>query len=369
MTVQTSCPRRPPRGFLRRPSRFLQTDCRVIVFREACPMLNFSGQRCPGIAKVGGANGDGGDDVERTGAAAGGSHGGQRGATRIEVQQTTAGARILDCGVRTDGGLQAGLGLARVCLAGLGDVTLVPGGVGELAAPLVQVATDAPVLACMAIAVCRLAGGGRQVSSPWARGRCEPPTARKRTIRPYPGREKPPVAVGVLETRKLPGDDVIAYLAEKLEMPPDKLTLLAAPASSLAGNLQVVARALETALHKLHELKFDLSQVMSGFGAAPLPPVAADELSAIGRTNDAILYGGRVVALGAGRRRPVARDRPESAVVGVARPRRAVRGDLQSLREGFLQDRSAAVQPGSDHFQQPAAPAAAMSSASSKPMS
>jgi methenyltetrahydromethanopterin cyclohydrolase len=28
---------------------------------------------------------------------------------------------------------------------------------------------------------------------------------------------------------------------------------------------------------------------------APLPPVAADELNAIGRTNDAILYGGRVV--------------------------------------------------------------------------
>ena len=28
---------------------------------------------------------------------------------------------------------------------------------------------------------------------------------------------------------------------------------------------------------------------------APLPPVAKDELGAIGRTNDAILYGGRVV--------------------------------------------------------------------------
>jgi methenyltetrahydromethanopterin cyclohydrolase len=52
---------------------------------------------------------------------------------------------------------------------------------------------------------------------------------------------------------------------------------------------------LETALHKLHELKFDLGQVVSGYGTAPLPPVAADEMSAIGRTNDAILYGGRAV--------------------------------------------------------------------------
>jgi methenyltetrahydromethanopterin cyclohydrolase len=63
----------------------------------------------------------------------------------------------------------------------------------------------------------------------------------------------------------------------------------------LAGNLQVVARSLETALHKLYELHFDLNQVISGYGCAPLPPVAADELQAIGRTNDAILYGGRVV--------------------------------------------------------------------------
>ena len=78
-------------------------------------------------------------------------------------------------------------------------------------------------------------------------------------------------------------------------MAADKLTLLAAPAFSMAGNLQVVARSLETALHKLHELKFDLRQVVSGYGVAPLPPLAANELSAIGRTNDAILYGGRVV--------------------------------------------------------------------------
>jgi methenyltetrahydromethanopterin cyclohydrolase len=110
-----------------------------------------------------------------------------------------------------------------------------------------------------------------------------------------PGREQAPVAVGVLETRKLPDDAVIAYLCERLGLPPAKLTLLVAPASSLAGTVQVVARSLETALHKLHELKFDLAKVVSGFGTAPLPPAARDELQAIGRTNDAILYGGRVV--------------------------------------------------------------------------
>ena len=88
---------------------------------------------------------------------------------------------------------------------------------------------------------------------------------------------------------------MVASIVEKLPTTAERLTLAVAPASSMAGTIQVVARSLETALHKLHELKFDLGQVVSGYGVAPLPPVAADEGKAIGWTNDAILYGGRVV--------------------------------------------------------------------------
>ena len=44
----------------------------------------------------------------------------------------------------------------------------------------------------------------------------------------------------------------------------------------------------------MHEVGFDLSTIVSAFGAAPLPPVAKDDLTAMGRTNDAIIYGGRV---------------------------------------------------------------------------
>ncbi|HEV3023547.1 MAG TPA: methenyltetrahydromethanopterin cyclohydrolase, partial [Pirellulales bacterium] len=70
--------------------------------------------------------------------------------------------------------------------------------------------------------------------------------------------------------------------------------LLAARTASQAGTVQIVARSVETALHKLHELGFDLTRVESGWGVAPLPPPAADDLAGIGRTNDAILYGALV---------------------------------------------------------------------------
>ncbi len=107
-------------------------------------------------------------------------------------------------------------------------------------------------------------------------------------------RESPTEAVGVLETRQIPTAGVCHYVAEKCRVEPARLTLLAAPTASQAGTVQVVARSVETALHKLYELQFDLSRVESGFGVAPLPPVAGDDLAALGRTNDAILYGAEV---------------------------------------------------------------------------
>jgi methenyltetrahydromethanopterin cyclohydrolase len=215
-------------------------------------------------------------------------------ALRIAIEQTTSGARIIDCGVQTAGGLQAGLGLARVCLAGQAEVTLNPGDVGGLACIQVAVTSDHPVTACMAA---QYAGWQISIGKFFAMGSGPMRAAygKEELFDKIPGREQPPVAVGALETRKLPNDPVIDYLCDRLQLPAAKLTLLAAPASSIAGTLQVVARSLETALHKLYELGFDLNQVVSGFGTAPLPPVAADELQAIGRTNDAILYGGRVI--------------------------------------------------------------------------
>jgi methenyltetrahydromethanopterin cyclohydrolase len=46
-------------------------------------------------------------------------------------------------------------------------------------------------------------------------------------------------------------------------------------------------------LHKMETLGFDVRTVVSGIGTAPIAPVAKNDLRAIGRTNDCILYGGQ----------------------------------------------------------------------------
>jgi methenyltetrahydromethanopterin cyclohydrolase len=101
-------------------------------------------------------------------------------------------------------------------------------------------------------------------------------------------------AVGVLECDQLPDDSVCRMIASECGVPCDELILCVAPTRSIAGTIQVVARSIETSLHKLFELGFDLRQVISGHGSAPLPPPARDFTEGIGRSNDAILYGGRV---------------------------------------------------------------------------
>jgi methenyltetrahydromethanopterin cyclohydrolase len=203
------------------------------------------------------------------------------------------GARVIDCGGAVLGGLQAGLQMARVCTAGLAEISLQAGPDG----PLVQVASDDPVRACLAAQY-----AGWQIKTPgffaMGSGPMRAAAGREALFADIPGREEPPCAVGVLETRKHPTEEAVAFIVSQLPGTVEKLTLVVAPAASMAGTVQVVARSLETALHKLHALKFDLHQVVSGFGSAPLPPVAPDEGRAIGWTNDAILYGGRVVLWG-----------------------------------------------------------------------
>jgi len=218
----------------------------------------------------------------------------ERDAEKLRVGiSRVAGARIIDCGGAVTGSLGAGLAMARACLADLGEVSYIPCPIPEIGGPAVQVTTDDPVRACLAS---QYAGWQISVGKYFAMGSgpMRALSAREELFQHINGKEESRVAVGVLETGKHPTEEVVAAIVAKLPPVAEQLTLLVAPASSIAGTTQVVARTVETALHKLHELKFDVSQVVSGYGVAPLPPVAADELGAIGRTNDAILYGGKV---------------------------------------------------------------------------
>ena len=98
----------------------------------------------------------------------------------------------------------------------------------------------------------------------------------------------------VIEGDTAPPANLVLSVATDCGVKPADLTVLYAPTGSLAGGVQVCARVLEVALHKAHALHFPLDHIIDGVGTAPLSPPVPDFVQAMGRTNDAIIYGGRV---------------------------------------------------------------------------
>lgn len=209
---------------------------------------------------------------------------------------TLAGhTRVLDCGIEAPGGLEAGRRLAEVCLGGAGQVAFSPWSAGDLALPGVTVWTDRPALACLGA---QYAGWAVKPEGYFAMGSGPLRAIARVETELYEKLDYAEPADGpgvlVLETRVPPTAAVAAWLARKSGVAAERLTLLVAPTASPAGGVQIAARVVETALHKLLHLGFDVRQVLSGFGTAPIPPVAKNDLRAIGRTNDCVLYGGTV---------------------------------------------------------------------------
>jgi methenyltetrahydromethanopterin cyclohydrolase len=212
---------------------------------------------------------------------------------RINTHRLPAGARVIDAGVQVDGGIGAGLALSRICMGGLGQVTCAPLQIGSQSYPGVMVWTDHPAVACMAS---QYAGWSISVDKFFAMG-SGPLRAHARVERELFDKlayeEQADEGVLVLEGRTLPDDTVAAWVAEKARLEVSRLTFIIAPTASLAGGVQISARIIETGLHKMETLGFDVRRVISAAGTAPLPPVAKNDLRAIGRTNDCILYGGQ----------------------------------------------------------------------------
>jgi methenyltetrahydromethanopterin cyclohydrolase len=212
---------------------------------------------------------------------------------RIAVHTLSGGARVIDCGVTVSGGYGAGQLLSELCMGGLGHVGYTPIVVGSEQWQGVQVWTDYPAVCCMAS---QYAGWAITPEGFFAMG-SGPLRARARVEKELYARlgyaEDGPRGVLVLEGRALPTDAVVEWVARKASVQAEGITLAVAPTASLAGGVQIVARVIETGLHKMETLGFDVTRVESAMGTAPLPPTAKSDMRAIGRTNDCVLYGGQ----------------------------------------------------------------------------
>jgi len=211
---------------------------------------------------------------------------------QIEVHELDNGTVVADAGVLAPGGYGAGVYLSRLCLADLAEIQLAPFDLQGVLLPGVSVATDFPAISCMAS---QCAMWQIKADKYFAMGSGPARALAKKTRELYDKigfEESSDVAVIVLESGKLPDEKVSALIAEKCSIDPADLRIAVAPTDSVAGLVQVSARVVETGLHKLFSMGFDINSIKSGWGRAPISPISGDATMCMGSSNDAIIYGG-----------------------------------------------------------------------------
>ncbi len=216
----------------------------------------------------------------------------QLGVSRHETGCTIVDAGI-DAGIQHAGSAEAGRLIAEICMGGLGAVRFQADDRFAGWAEAVAVTSNEPVLACLASQYAGWALSHEKFFS-LGSGPARALAQREDLFKELAYTDSAATTCIVLETDKVPPLAVVEKIVRDTKVAAENLTVILTPTTSIAGVVQIVGRVLEVALHKAHTLHFPLENIVSGSGCAVLPPVAKDFMTAMGRTNDAILFGGHV---------------------------------------------------------------------------
>lgn len=215
---------------------------------------------------------------------------------KVALTRGARGEALVDAGSRVLGSIAAGIALTEICMGGLGRVQLATSAATPRWPWTLAIHSANPVTACLAsqYAGWKLAHGeGQKAFFALGSGPARALARVEPLFEALDYCDNATSAALVMESALPPPPEVVDKVAQACKLPSEKLTFLYAPTQSLAGATQIVGRALEVALHKAHELKFPLERIVEGMAAAPLAPPHPDMNTAMGRTNDAIIYGGR----------------------------------------------------------------------------
>jgi methenyltetrahydromethanopterin cyclohydrolase len=213
---------------------------------------------------------------------------------QVGIAELDNGATLIDAGVEENGGFEAGLYVSRICMADLADINFSSFDLGKLSVPAIELTTDHPVIACMAsqfagwrIKVGKFFGMG---SGPARALSLNPKELYKEINYTDDANE----AVLVLESNTMPDADVTAEIAKACKVEPEDLYIVVVPTASIAGSVQISARGIETGVHRLEVLGFDINCITHAHGIIPISPLVGDDLKCMGSTNDCIMYCGRM---------------------------------------------------------------------------
>lgn len=214
------------------------------------------------------------------------------GELNVAVSELPSGAMVLDFGVEADGGIEAGLLLTEIQTAGIATVQTRMDTVANATLPHVELSTDHPALALL----CSQKAGWELTVDDFdglGSGPARALVGEESEFERVGYYDEFDLTVLAIESDQLPGEAVVEAIAERAGVEDSGVFLPTYPTASAVGSVTAAARAAELATFRLSELGYDPTNILSAAGSAPVAPVAGDEATAMGRTNDAIAYGGR----------------------------------------------------------------------------
>ncbi|MXR41660.1 methenyltetrahydromethanopterin cyclohydrolase [Halobaculum sp. WSA2] len=211
----------------------------------------------------------------------------------LAAYELDSGATVVDFGVDADGGIEAGLLLAEIQTAGLATLQTGMGRVDGSPTPHVELTTDHPGVALLGS---QKAGWELETEhfSGLGSGPARALVGEEREFQALGYYDEFDLTVLCVESATLPDDEVVAEVAERANVNEQAVYLPTTALGSTAGSVTAAARAAELAVFRLFELGYDPELIESAAGSAPVAPVSYDETEAMGRTNDALAYGGEV---------------------------------------------------------------------------
>ena len=211
----------------------------------------------------------------------------------VLIKKGPLNCTIIDAGIDTKGSEAAGKLIAEICMGGLGSINIENTKTFPNWPLETKVQSKSPVISCLAS---QYAGWNLSHEKFYAlaSGPGRAIARREDLFKDLKYKDQFDFIYLVMEVDKTPPEEIIKKISNDCNAKSEKIILILTPTQSISGVIQVVSRVSEVGLHKLHTLKFPLKNVKEVYGTAPIPPVSNDFITSMGRTNDAILYGGNV---------------------------------------------------------------------------
>jgi methenyltetrahydromethanopterin cyclohydrolase len=211
----------------------------------------------------------------------------------VLVKKGPLNCTIIDAGIKIKGSEQAGKLIAEICMGGLGIINLKKTNTFPHWPLETKVESKHPVISCLAS---QYAGWNLSYKKFYAlaSGPGRAIARREELFKDLQYVDQSKFVYLVMEVDKTPPKEIIEKISNDCKTTAENIILILTPTQSISGVIQIVSRVSEVGLHKLHTLKFPLENVEEVCGSAPIPPVSKDFITSMGRTNDAILYGGNV---------------------------------------------------------------------------